>query len=115
MIGRTQSNSSPPSTNIVALVENEVIKIAMIKWRVLNALAKKPGDVTPQIAKRVYEWYEQRGHQDGQAVEDWEQAEGEVRNQQFQKKTCKVWNSIQGRVGEMGEIKILPAIRGRRG
>jgi len=35
----------------------------MIKWRVLNAVAKKPVDVTPQIAKRAYELYENRGRQ----------------------------------------------------
>ena len=51
----------------------------MIKWRVLNAVAKKPVDVTPQIAKRAYELYEQRGRQDGRAVQDWEQAEREIR------------------------------------
>jgi hypothetical protein len=51
----------------------------MIKWRVLNAVAKKPIDVTPQIAKRAYELYEQRGRQDGRAVQDWKQAEREIR------------------------------------
>jgi hypothetical protein len=51
----------------------------MIKWRVPNAVAKKPIDVTPQIAKRAYELYEQRGRQDGRAVEDWKQAEREIR------------------------------------
>jgi hypothetical protein len=51
----------------------------MIKWRVLNAVAKKPVDLTPRIAKRAYELYEQRGRQDGRAVQDWEQAEQEIR------------------------------------
>lgn len=37
----------------------------MIKWRILNAVASKPIDVTPQIAQRAYELYEQRGRQDG--------------------------------------------------
>ena len=40
---------------------------------------KKPVDVTPQIAKRAYELYEQRGRQDGRAVQDWGQAEREIR------------------------------------
>ena len=57
----------------------------MIKWRVLNAVTKKPVDVTPQIAKRAYELYEQRGRQDGKAIQDWEQAEEEVRSHQPQK------------------------------
>jgi H+-transporting ATPase len=52
----------------------------MIKWRVLNAVAKKPADVTPQIARRAYQLYEQRGRQDGRAAEDWGQAEQEIRN-----------------------------------
>jgi len=51
----------------------------MIKWRVLDTVVKKPVDVAPQIAKRAYELYEQRGRQDGQATQDWDQAEREVR------------------------------------
>ena len=38
-----------------------------------------PVDMTPQIAKRAYELYELHGHQDGHAVEDWGQAEQEIR------------------------------------
>ena len=58
---------------------NDAVKVALIKWRVPNAMAKTPVDVTPQIAKRAYELYEQRGRQDGQAVQDWGQAEQEIR------------------------------------
>ncbi|MGA8282436.1 MAG: DUF2934 domain-containing protein [Desulfobacterales bacterium] len=36
-------------------------------------------DYTAQIAKRAYELYEQRGRQDGRADQDWEQAEREIR------------------------------------
>jgi len=64
---------------VSCLVVNDAVKVAMIKWRVLNAVAKKPVDVTPQIAKRAYELYEQRGRQDGRAVQDWEQAERDIR------------------------------------
>ena len=64
---------------VSCLVLNDAVKVAMIKWRVLNAVAKKPADVTPQIAKRAYELYEQRGRQDGRAAEDWGQAEREIR------------------------------------
>jgi H+-transporting ATPase len=64
---------------VSCLVVNDAIKVAMIKWRVLNAGVKNPVDVTPQIAKRAYELYEQRGRQDGRAVQDWEQAEQEIR------------------------------------
>jgi hypothetical protein len=64
---------------VSCLVVNDAVKVAMIKWRVLSVVAKKPLDVTPQIAKRAYELYEQRGRQDGGAVQDWGQAEREVR------------------------------------
>jgi plasma-membrane proton-efflux P-type ATPase len=67
---------------VSCLVVNDAVKVAMIKWRVLNAVAKKPVDVTPQIAKRAYELYEQRGRQDGRAVQDWGQAERDIRKHQ---------------------------------
>jgi hypothetical protein len=35
--------------------------------------------VTPQIAGRAYELYEQRGHREGHADQDWLQAEREIR------------------------------------
>jgi 4-alpha-glucanotransferase len=35
-------------------------------------------DPTPQIAKRAYELYARRGHQSGQAVQDWLHAEREI-------------------------------------
>jgi magnesium-transporting ATPase (P-type) len=64
---------------VSCLVVNDAVKVAMIRWRVPNAVAKKPVDVTPQIAKRAYELYEQRGRQDGRADQDWGQAEREIR------------------------------------
>src|ERR1019366_3170272 len=42
---------------IACLGLNDALKVAMIKGRVLNAVAKKPVDVTPKIAKRAYELY----------------------------------------------------------
>ena len=44
-----------------------------------EAKAKTPSDLTPQIAKRAYELYEERGRKDGRAVQDWEQAKQEIR------------------------------------
>jgi H+-transporting ATPase len=41
--------------------------------------AKTSVDVAPQIAKRAYELYEQRGRRDGQADQDWLEAEREIR------------------------------------
>ncbi len=49
--------------------------------------AKTPSDLTPQIAKRAYELYEQRGRQDGRAVQDWGQAEREIRQDEPHKYT----------------------------
>jgi hypothetical protein len=63
---------------VSCLVINDTLKVAMIKWRVLNVAARKPVDLTPQIAKRAYELYEQQGRHDGHAVQDWNQAEREI-------------------------------------
>ena len=38
--------------------------------------------MTPQIATRAYELYEQQGRQDGQSVQNWDKAEREVREDQ---------------------------------
>jgi len=64
---------------VSCLVVNDAVKVAMIKWRVFNVVIKKPVDVASQIAKRAYELYEQRGRRDGGAVEDWGEAEREIR------------------------------------
>ncbi|MGB7131851.1 MAG: DUF2934 domain-containing protein [Candidatus Sulfotelmatobacter sp.] len=40
---------------------------------------KAPSDLTPQIAKRAYELYEQRARKDGRADQDWKKAEQEIR------------------------------------
>ncbi len=45
-----------------------------------------PTDLTPQIAKRAYELYEERSHQSDPAVQDWEQAEREIRKNTAQAK-----------------------------
>jgi hypothetical protein len=70
---------------VSCLVVNEAVKVAMIKWRVLDVVARKPVNVTRQIAKRAYELYEQRGRQDGRASQDWLEAEREVRKGTFPK------------------------------
>jgi H+-transporting ATPase len=64
---------------VSCLIVNDAMKVGMIKWRVLNRAPKQLVDATPQIAKRAYELYEQRGRQDGQAAQDWVQAEREIR------------------------------------
>jgi hypothetical protein len=61
------------------LIVNDAIKVTMIKSLILKAAAKRPVDVTSQVARRAYELYEKRGRKDGAAVEDWEAAEREIR------------------------------------
>jgi len=41
---------------------------------------KTPPDLTPQIAQRAYELYEERAGKDGSSVQDWDKAEREIRN-----------------------------------
>jgi hypothetical protein len=65
-------------------------RVKLLAYRVFDPtaaplLAKKPVDVTPQIAKRAYELYEQRGRRDGQAGQDWLQAEREIRKDESPK------------------------------
>ena len=45
--------------------------------------ASTTSDLTPQIAKRAYELYEQHGHLDGQSVQNWVKAEQEIREDQI--------------------------------
>jgi H+-transporting ATPase len=59
-------------------------RVKLLAYRIFDPakaplLARKPQDVNPQIAKRAYEIYEERGHRDGQADQDWLEAERETR------------------------------------
>jgi Cu2+-exporting ATPase len=45
-----------------------------------EANANPPSDLTPQISKRAYELYEERRR----GVQDWEEAEREIRNDEVQ-------------------------------
>lgn len=45
----------------------------------LTAATQEAADLQARIAKRAYELYLQRGGQDGSALEDWLQAEREIR------------------------------------
>jgi len=64
---------------VSCLLVNDAVKVALIRKCVPNAVFTPPVDVTPQIAQRAYELYEQRGRQDGRAAQDWKQAEREIR------------------------------------
>ena len=59
-------------------------RLKLLAYRVFDPtvaplLARKPLDLTPRVAARAYELYEQRGRRDGQAEQDWLEAERELR------------------------------------
>jgi H+-transporting ATPase len=65
-------------------------RVKLLTYRVFDPiaaplLAKEPVDVAPQIAKRAYELYERQGRQDGRDVQDWLQAEREIRKEESSK------------------------------
>ena len=65
-------------------------RVKLLAYRVFDStkaplLAKESLDLTPQIATRAYELYEQRSRQDGRAVEDWFRAEREIRKDESPK------------------------------
>jgi H+-transporting ATPase len=61
-------------------------RLKLLAYRILDpAKPKIPSDLTPQIAKRAYELYEQGGRQDGRAVQDWEKAEREIRKDEHRR------------------------------
>jgi H+-transporting ATPase len=63
---------------LVWFLVNDRVKI--LAYRIFDpAKAKITPDLIPQIAKRAYELYEQEGRHDGHAVQDWVQAEQEIR------------------------------------
>jgi H+-transporting ATPase len=58
-------------------------RVKLLAYRIFDpkgaaSPARKPLDLKPRIAKRAYEIYEERGHHDGQADQDWLEAEHEV-------------------------------------
>jgi plasma-membrane proton-efflux P-type ATPase len=64
---------------VACLGVNEIVKVALIKWRVSPKVDKSPTDLRPLIATRAYQLYEQQGRSDGHADQDWLQAEHEIR------------------------------------
>ena len=48
--------------------------------------AETPSDLKPQIAKRAYELYEERGRKEGPAVQDWTKAEQEIQKSEAKAK-----------------------------
>src|SRR5208337_853459 len=85
---------------VACLGVNEAVKVALIKWRAPAAMARIPqaqadaqldanneitSDLTQQIAKRAYELYAQQGRHEGQAAQNWNQAEQEIRKEESHK------------------------------
>ena len=55
-------------------------RVKLLAYRILDPVKAMPeSDLTPQIAQRAYQLYEQEGRHDGHAEEDWEEAEREIR------------------------------------
>ena len=59
-------------------------RVKLLAYRIFDPtkaplLGRKPLDLTPRIAARAYELYERRGRRDGQASQDWLEAEREIR------------------------------------
>jgi H+-transporting ATPase len=68
---------------IWALVSDQV---KLLAYRIFDpTAANAPSDLTPQIAARAYELYEQHGRHDGHAVRDWSQAERDIRKDEVHK------------------------------
>jgi len=67
-------------------------RVKLLAYRVFDPVKKaslptrKALDLTPQIAKRAYELYEQQGRRDGQAGQDWLEAEREIRKEELLEK-----------------------------
>jgi H+-transporting ATPase len=59
-------------------------RVKLLAYRIFDPtaaplLATEDGDATAEIAKRAYELYERQGRRDGHAVQNWLQAEREIR------------------------------------
>ena len=61
-------------------------RVKLLAYRIFNPVkTKTPSDLTPQVARRAYELYEQRGRRAGQAGQDWLEAEREIRKNEAHK------------------------------
>ena len=61
-------------------------RLKLLAYRIFDPIKiKTPSDMTPEIAKRAYELYEQHGHRDGKAPQDWLEAEGEIQKNKVHK------------------------------
>jgi magnesium-transporting ATPase (P-type) len=58
---------------------NPFLKFLSYFWGPIPWMIEAAVILTPQIVKRAYELYEQKGRQDGRADQDWAKAEREIR------------------------------------
>jgi len=72
----TSSDAGQPKTSDSKPDAKSVEPTAAVKP---GATAKTSADLTPRIAARAYELYEEGGHKDGAAVQNWQKAESEIR------------------------------------
>ena len=73
--------------------------------------AKTSADLTPQIATRAYELYEQQGRRDGQSVQNWDKAEREIQKNQAKaepKPEVKAEAKPENKVQAKPETKVEP-------
>ncbi len=68
-------------------------RVKLLAYRIFDPtkeplLARKPLDLAPRIAARAYDLYEHRGRADGQASQDWLEAEREIRNDDAGRKSA---------------------------
>jgi H+-transporting ATPase len=55
-------------------------RVKLLAYRIFDPVKTgKSPDLRTRIARRAYELYEQEGRREGHAMQDWEQAEREIR------------------------------------
>ena len=55
-------------------------RVKLLAYRIFDPVKAKPeSDLTPQITELAYQLYEEEGHHDGHADEDWQKAERQIR------------------------------------
>jgi len=54
--------------------------VKLLAYRIFDPIkANKPSDLKPEIARQAYGLYEQQGHHEGHAVQNWLDAEKKIR------------------------------------
>lgn len=61
-------------------------RVKLLAYRIFDPIkSKSTAELTSHIAKRAYELYEEGGSKDGRSVQDWENAEKEIRKNRLHK------------------------------